>query len=140
MGMSSWAVLVGAEEAHADAAVGLAGEGHAVALEVFDAAPGALGHDLDRVRVGEEVALLDGVGGVLLPGVLLVHRAEGGVDAAGREGGVGVVPGALADGEHVDAPLGELDGGAESAASGADDEHGGGDAALGRGVGGAALR
>ena len=119
-----------AEEALRDAAVVLAGERHAVALEVVDAPGGALGDDLDGARVGEEVALLEGVGGVLLPAVLGVHGGEGRVDAAGGERGVGVVLGALADREHVDAGLGELDRGAQAGSAGADHEDGRGDLAL----------
>ena len=124
------AVGVGAEEALRDAAVVLAGERHAVALEVLDAAGRARGDDLDRVRVGEQVALLQRVGGVLLPAVVGVHRGEGRVDAAGGERGVGVGLGALAQGEHVDARLGELDGGAQARSAGADHEDGRGDLAL----------
>jgi len=123
-------VGVGAEEALRDAAVVLAGERHAVALEVLDAAGGARGDDLDRVRVREEVTLLQGVGGVLLPAVVGIHGGEGGVDAAGRERGVGVGLGSLAEGEHVDARLGELDRGAQTRSAGADHEHGRGDLPL----------
>ncbi len=83
--------------------------------------------DLDGVRVGQEVALLDRVGGVLLPAVVLVHGAERGVDAAGGERGVRILPRALADREHVDAPLGDLDRRAQAGAARADDEDGGGD-------------
>ena len=124
------AVGVRAEEALRDAAVVLAGERHAVALEVLDAAGGARGDDLDGVRVGEQVALLEGVGGVLLPAVVGVHRGERGVDAAGGERGVGVGLRALAEGEHVDAGFGELDRGAQARAAGADDEDGGGELAF----------
>lgn len=108
------AVGMGAEEALRDAPVVFAGEGHAVALEVFDAAGRARGDDLDRVRVGEQVALLEGVGGVLLPTVVGVHRRQGRVDAAGRERGVRIGLGALAEGEHVDARFGEFDRGTEA--------------------------
>ena len=88
------------------------------------------GDDLDRVRVGEEVALLERVGGVLLPAVLGIHRGEGRVDAAGRERGVRVGLGPLAEGEHVDARLGEFDGGAQAGSAGADHEDGRGDLAF----------
>jgi hypothetical protein len=115
-------------------------KGHSVALEVLDAAARALRDDLDGVRVGEQIALLDGVGRVLLPGVLLVHGAEGGVDAAGRERGVGVVLRTLADREHVDAAFGELDRGAEAGAARSDNEHGGGDAAFRGGLAACCLR
>ncbi len=123
-------VGVGAEEALRDATVVLAGERHAIALEVLDAASGARGDDLDRVRVGEQVALLERVGGVLLPAVVGIHRGEGRVDAAGRERGVRVGLGPLAEGEHVDSRLGELDGGAQARSAGADHEDGRGDLAL----------
>ena len=85
---------------------------------------------LDRVRIRQQVRLLEGVRGVLLPAVVGVHGGERRVDAAGREGGMGIRLGALADGEHVDALFGEFDGGAEAGAAGADDEHGGGDLAF----------
>ena len=78
------------------------------------------------MRVGEQVALLDGVGGVLLPAVVGVHGAECGVDAAGGEGGVGILPRTFADGEHIDAVLGDLDRRSEPGTTGADDEDGGG--------------
>ena len=125
---------MGAEEALRDPAVLLAGERHAVALEVVDAAGRALGDDLDRARVGEQVALLEGVGGVLLPGVLGVHRGERRVDAAGGERRVGVRLGALADGEDVDARLGELDRRAQARTARADHEDGRGDLPLGSGA------
>ena len=71
------------------------------------------GDDLYRVRVGEEVALLERVGRVLLPAVLGTDGRECGVDAAGREGRVCVRAGPLAHDEDVDPQLGELDGGAQ---------------------------
>ena len=64
---------------------------------------------VDGVRVGEQVALLRRVGRVLLPAVVGVHRGESGIDAAGRELGVGVGLRPLAQGEHVDPRLGEHD-------------------------------
>jgi hypothetical protein len=48
----------------------------------------------------------------------------------GRERGVGVGLRALAEGEHVDARLGEFDGRAQARSAGADDEDGRGDLAL----------
>ncbi len=83
--------------------------------------------------VGEQVALLERVGGVLLPGVLGVHRGQRGVDAAGGQRGVRVGLRPLADGEDVDAPLGELDRRAQPGSSGADHENGGGDLLFGVG-------
>ena len=64
---------------------------------------------------------------MLLPAVSLVHGAERGVDAAGGEGGVGILSGALADGEDVDAVLGDLDRRPQPGSAGADDEDRGGD-------------
>ena len=66
---------------------------------------GLAGHDLHSPRVGEEVTLLEGVGEVLLPGVLGIYGPQGRVDAAGGEHGVGVVPQSLADDHDLDAGL-----------------------------------
>jgi hypothetical protein len=63
---------------------------------------------------------------VLLPGVGGIHRAEGGVDPAGGQGGVGVRLGSLAEGQHVDTGFGQFDGGPQPRSAGADDEDGGG--------------
>ena len=132
-GVGGAAVLVRAEEALADPPVGLARERHAPALEILDAARRIAGDRLDDGGIREEVRFAQRVGGVLLPGVLGIHRRERGVDAAGREGGVGVVGAALADCEHLHAALGEFDGGAEAGAARADDEHGGGEESFGAG-------
>ena len=103
----------------------LAGEGHPVPLEVLDAPRGALGHDLYRGGIGEQVALRERVGGVLLPAVLRVHGAS----AALMPPAASVVCAsrlrALADDEHVDPPLCEFDCRAQPRTAGADDEHGG---------------
>ena len=106
------AVGVRAEEALRDAAVGFARERHPVTLEVGDAVSRPFGDDLHGVRVGEEVALLDRVSRVLLPGVFGIHRRECGVDAARRERGVGVGLGSLAEHENVRSLFGEFDRGA----------------------------
>lgn len=118
------------EEALRDPAVLLPGEVHAVAFQVPDALLSPLGDDLHDVRVGQAVALPDGVRGVLLPGVLRVHGGQDRVDAPGGQGGVGVGLRPLADGEHVPPQLGQLDGGAQSRAPRADDEHLGADVTL----------
>lgn len=120
------------EEPLGDTAVLLAGEGHAVAFEVRYTACGALGHDAHGVRVGEKVALLERVGGVLLPGVLGVDRGEGRVDPARRERGVRIRLRPLAHGEDVDPAFGEFYGGAQAGSSYADDEDGCGDPSFGR--------
>ncbi len=117
---------VGAEEALRDAAVVFAGEVHAPALEVADATLGTLRHDLDGVRVGEQVALLDGVGCVLLPTVVGIHRAECRVDAAGGERRVRILPRSFPHGEHVHAVFGDLDRRPQTRPSSADDEDRGG--------------
>ena len=49
------AVSVCAEEALADAAVSLTGEGHAPSLKILDAPLGVLGDDLNDRRVGEKI-------------------------------------------------------------------------------------
>ena len=100
---------VGAEEALGDPAVLLAGELHAEAVQVLDPAGGALRDDLDGARVGQPIALLERVRGVLLPGVLRIECAQRCVDAACRERGVGVVAGPLPDCEDVDSLLAQLD-------------------------------
>ena len=114
------------EEALGDAPVFLAGKAHPVAFQVGDSLRRSAGDDLHGVGVGQVVAFLDGVGGVLLPAVFLVHGAECGVDAAGGERGVCVVARALAHGEHIDAHFGQLDSSPEARSTGADDQDGGG--------------
>jgi hypothetical protein len=78
-------VRVRTEVALADPSVVLPVEVHAVALEVVDAAGGALDDRLHDPGVGEQVALLERVGGVLLPAVLRVRRRQRGVDPAGGQ-------------------------------------------------------
>ncbi len=114
---------MGAEEALRDAAVLFPGEGHAVAFQVVDAQGRALGDDLRRARVAEQVTLLEGVRGVLLPAVLGVHRGQGRVDPAGGQGGVGVLLGPLADGNDIDAGLGQLDRRPQAGPAGTDHQH-----------------
>jgi hypothetical protein len=58
---------------------------HAVALQVMDAPGRLLGDDLNGARMGEQVALLEGVGSVLLPAVLWIHRCQRRIDPAGRQ-------------------------------------------------------
>lgn len=102
------------EEALRDPPVFLSGEQHAVAFEVPDATSRALGHDLHRVRVGKQVALLEGVGRVLLPSVFGIDGRERGIDAARGEGSVGVRFGPLTHGEDIHPPLSEFNRGAQT--------------------------
>ena len=114
---------VRAEEALRDPPVRLAGERHPVALEVARCPARHPRVDgLHRARIGQQVALLERVGGVLLPRVLRIHGRERRVDPARGERRVRVGLGPLADGEHVDACLRELDRRAETGAAGPDDE------------------
>lgn len=71
------------EETLRDPAVVLTGETHAVAFQIADPLRRSAGNNFDGVWVGQEVTFLDGVGRVLLPGVVLVHGAQRGVDASG---------------------------------------------------------
>ena len=107
-------VRVSSEEPLRDAPVRLAGERHPEALEVGDAPRRSFGDGSHGARVGQQVALLERVGRVLLPGVVRVHRGERGVDAAGGERRVRVSGGPFPDGEHIHPPLGELDRGAQT--------------------------
>lgn len=132
------AVGVGAEEALRDAAVAFARERHAPPFQIGDRLRGVFGDGLHRDRVGEQIALGDGVGGVLLPAVLGVHRGQCGVDPARGERGVRVGLGPLADHQHIDSVFGQFDRGAQPRTAGADDEHCGGD--LPGGVFGSHLR
>ncbi len=118
------AELVGAEEPLGDAAVVLAGKRHPVSLEVFDAACCTRGDNLHGVRVGQQVALFEGVGGVLLPGVFLVHRGEGRVDSTGGERGVGIRFVAFTDRENVDPLLREFDGRPQARTPGSNHKYG----------------
>ena len=113
-------IAMRAEVALRDPPVGLTVEVHAVPLQVVDALGGSLGDDLDGVWVRQEIALLDRVGGVLLPGVLGIHGCQRRVDAAGRERGVRVLRGPLADGEDLHPSLRQLDGCPETRSSGPD--------------------
>jgi len=72
------------------------------------------------VRVAQKAALAQRVGRMDLPRVFGVHRAEGGVDAAGGQDSVRVGAPTLADDEHVDAVRVELDRRAQARAAGAD--------------------
>ena len=125
-------VAVGAEEALREAPVVLTREPGAPADEVLDRARRLPAQELDARGIGEPVALAQRVGRVLLPAVLGIHRPERGVDASGGEHGVGVVAPALADAEHLDTALGELDRRAQAGRARADDEDARGRALLGR--------
>ncbi len=84
-------------------------------------------HDLGNPRVGEEVALSNGVDVVLLPAVLRVAGAQGPVDATRCEHGVGVDPRPLAHHHHVDTGLVCGDGGPRAGRASPDDEDTGDD-------------
>ena len=62
-----------AEEALRDSAVLFTGERHTPPLQIPDGFGRTLGDHLHRLRVGEQVALSERVGGVLLPGVIDIH-------------------------------------------------------------------
>jgi hypothetical protein len=121
------AIGVRAEEPLRDPAVALAGERHPVPLQVVDPAGRALGHDPHRDRVREQVALLQGVGRVLLPAVVGIHRGQCRVDPAGRQRRVRVGPRTLAHGKYFDPLLGQLDRGPQARSPGPDHQDRGGE-------------
>ncbi len=112
---------VAAEPALVDLAVGRPVERQAHVLELDHRLDGLAGQDLGRVLVDQVVATLDGVEHVPLP-VVLLEVPEGGTDAA--LGGAGVGAGGIELGQDrgVHAGLGELDGGPQAGAAGADDQ------------------
>jgi hypothetical protein len=116
------AVTVGAEESLVEAAVREAGERGAPVGQLLHGGRCLPRHDLDHARVGEEIPVPQGVGEVLLPGVLRVDRPEGGVDPASREHGMSVVTTALADDDDLPAGLVTGDGRAQPGGAGADHE------------------
>ena len=97
------------------------GEWAAVILELVDGLGSLSCHVVDGVLVTEPVGALDRVVHVPAP-VVLVHVAEGGVDAT--LGGDGVASGReeLGDTGRVEASLGETESGTETGATGTDDE------------------
>ena len=104
---------MGAEEPLVQATIGGAGEGGAPVGQLEHGRRCLGGHELDHPRVGQEVALPQRVGEVLLPGVLGVDGAQGGVDPAGRQDRVGVVAATLAHHDDLAAGLMGGDGGAQ---------------------------
>ena len=104
---------VGAEEPLVEAAVRGAGEGRPPVGQLQHRRRGLPGHELDHPGVGQEVALAQGVGEVLLPGVLGVDGPQGGVDPPGGQDRVGVVAAPLADDHDLAAGLVGGDGGAQ---------------------------
>ena len=109
--------VAGAREAGAaegplgDAAVRLAVEDGAHVLELDDVVGGFAAHGLDGVLVAEVVAALDGVVGVLLPGVVVAER---GVDAALCGDGMASKRIDLAQKGNVDAGARHFEGSAHS--------------------------
>ena len=87
---------VGAEEPLIEATVVGAGERASPLGQLLDGRRRLARHDLDDARIAEQVALRERVGEVLLPRVLRVAGAEGGVDPSRRQHGVGVEPRPLA--------------------------------------------
>jgi len=121
---------VSAEEALRKPAVLLTRELGPPADQVVDRGRRLAAEELHAARIAQPVALPQRVGGVLLPAVLRVHRAERRVDPSGSEHRVRVVAPPLADTEHLHAALRELDRGAQTGRARADDDHTGSDAPL----------
>ena len=97
--------------------------GHPHAVQLRDGGRRLPAHRLDDARVAEQVALPERVGGVLLPGVLGIAGAEGGVDAARGEHRVRVEPGPPPDDHHLAAGVVGRDRRPQPGRAGADDEH-----------------
>lgn len=83
MGLSTLAVVVAltAESTLVDLAIGCAGEGHAIVLQLDDSLGCLAGHVVDGVLVAEPIGALHSVVHVPLP-VVVLHVSEGGVDAS----------------------------------------------------------
>ena len=113
---------VGAEEALVQAAVGQARERRPPVGQLQHRRRGLPGHELDHSGVGQEVAFPQRVGVVLLPGVLGVDGAEGGVDPPGGQDRVGVVAASLADDHDLAAGLVGGDRRAQAGSSRPDDQ------------------
>jgi hypothetical protein len=97
------------------------GEGAAIVLQLDDGGGGFAGHVVDGVLVTEPVGPLDGIVHVPPP-VVLVHVAERGVDAA--LGGDRMTPRweELGDTGCVETGLGKTEGGAQTGATGSDND------------------
>ena len=113
---------MGAEEAQRDSSVRLPSERHAPVRQLLDPPGRVAGDGLDDGRICDEVGLAQGVGSVLLPAVLGVHRGQCGIDPAGRQRSVRILRAPLAHGQHVDTALRKLDRGPQTGATGPDDQ------------------
>ena len=109
-GVASSPPAVGAEEALVQPAVFCAREFAPPGGELEHGVRRLARHHLDQPRMSEEVALAQGIGEVLLPGILRIARPERRIDAAGREHGVCVQPCALPEHEHLNTRLCGSDG------------------------------
>ena len=103
------------EGAGGEATVLAAAEGGAHALQLDDVGRRLLAEDLDSVLVRQVVAALDGIEGVLLPGVVLAHRS---IDAPLGRRGVAAERLHLGEQSHVDSLVGGLQGGPHAGQAG----------------------
>ncbi len=122
-GITGPGVAGASEGALGDGAVLKAAEGASPVLHLVDDFDALLAHDLHGILVGQVVASLDGVEGVLLPGIVtaLGVVGEGRVEAS--LGGNGVGPGRvdLGDQAHVEI-VAKADRGPKTRQTTADDE------------------
>ena len=100
---------VRAEEALRDSSVLFTREGHTPALQVRDRFRRTLGDHLHCLGIGEQVALGERVGRVLLPRVIRIHGGQRRVDAPGGQRGVRVCLRPLTDDKDADSLLREFD-------------------------------
>src|SRR5918992_2466683 len=96
-------VAMSAEEPLVELPLWRARQGTPPVRQLLDRGRRLAGDYLDDPRVGKKVALPNGIGEMLFPRVLGVTRPQGGVDAAGGQGGVRVAVGALGDYHHFGA-------------------------------------
>src|ERR1700752_3427715 len=114
-----------AEEPLGDSPVLLPGEGHAPPLQIPDGFRRAFRHHPERLRVGEQIALGERVGRMLLPGVFRIHGGQRGIDAACGQCRMGVSLWPLAYDDARDSLFSEVDRGAQPGPSGPYHQDGG---------------
>ena len=122
-GVAGPGVAGAAEGALGDGAVGKPAEGASPVLHLVDDRGRLLAHDLRGVLVGQIIASLDRVEGVLLPGIVPAVGVvgQGRVDAALRGDGMGAGRVDLGDQSHVE-PVAQTDSRPKPRQTAADDE------------------
>ena len=81
------------------------GEGSPPFFQFVYACGSFLHEKLYGPRVGKMISLLVGINKVLLPAIFRVHGAQRGIDPAGSQSGMGIIPYALAENYNFGARL-----------------------------------